>query len=147
LRAALCIAAAAACVTVAEAKPRAERITERRIMRLEAMERRMEAAAQLPPRPADVRRAIRSGAPGTAAGPNAMPPAVAAAQPRAATQPRAVTPPQQSKPVPAPAAEPAQAVTPATAVDDGMRSVLIRGEPTPAAGPIEPIELLPQPPK
>ena len=164
-RVALCVAAAAAGINVAEAKPRAERIAERRIIRLEAMERRMEAAAQMPPRPADVRRAIRSGAPVAGVGPNAAPPVVArpapqpaspiAAAPRppaavAAAQPRTVAPPQQAKPVPAPATAAAQAVTPATAVDDGTKSVLVQGEPklaapTPAAEKIEPIELLPPP--
>jgi hypothetical protein len=154
-RVALCVAAAAAGINVAEAKPRAERIAERRIIRLEAMERRMEAAAQMPPRPADVRRAIRSGAPVAGVGPNAAPAVVARPVPQppaavAATQPRAVTPPQQAKPVPAPATAAAQAVTPATAVDDGTKSVLVQGEPklaapTPAAEKIEPIELLPPP--
>jgi hypothetical protein len=162
---ALCVAAASCCLDVAEAKPRAERIAERRIIRLEAMERRMEAAAQMPPRPVDVRRAIRSGAPLPGIGPNAMPPAVARPAPQAAApivatpqppaavaaaKPRTVSPPQQAKPVPAAAAEPAQAVTPATAVDDGTKSVLVQGEPTLAAPPpadekIEPIELLPTP--
>ncbi len=165
-RVALCVAAAAAGIDVAEAKPRAERIAERRIIRLEAMERRMEAAAQMPPRPVDVRRAIRSGAPLPGVGPNAAPaavarpvpkaaaPIVAAPQPSAAVataQPRAVTPPQQAKPVPAPVAAAPQSVTPATAVDDGMKSVLVQGElkpaaPTPADEKIEPIELLPPPP-
>jgi hypothetical protein len=154
-RVALCVAAAAAGINVAEAKPRAERIAERRIIRLEAMERRMEAAAQMPPRPADVRRAIRSGAPLPGVGPNAAPAVVARPVPQppaavAATQPRAVTPPQQAKPVPAPATAAAQAVTPATAVDDGTKSVLVQGEPklaapTPADEKIEPIELLPPP--
>lgn len=164
-RASLGLAAVVACIDVAEAKPRAERIAERRIMRLEAMERRMEAAAQMPPRPVDVRRAIRAGAPLPGVGPNAMPlggarpapkaaaPIVAAPQPSAAVaaaQPRAVAAPEQAKPVPAAAAEPAQAVTPATAVDDGTKSVLVQGEPklaapTPADEKIEPIELLPTP--
>jgi hypothetical protein len=160
------VAAGAACIDVAEAKPRAERIAERRIIRLEAMEQRMKAAAQMPPRPVDVRRAIRSGAPVPGFGPNAAPPVVArpapqpaspiAAAPRppaavAAAQPRTVAPPQQAKPVPAPAAEAAQSVTPVTAVDDGTKSVLVQGEPklaapTPADEKIEPIELLPPPP-
>ena len=161
-RVVLCMAAVAACVDVAEAKPRAERIAERRIIRLEAMERRMEAAAQMPPRPVDVRRAIRSGAPVPGFGPNAMPPAVARPAPQAgapvaaapqpsaavaAAQPRAIARPQQAKPVPAPAQQP-QAVTPVTAVDDGTKSVLVQGEPKPAAPTpadekIAPIELLP----
>jgi hypothetical protein len=160
------VAAGAACIDVAEAKPRAERIAERRIIRLEAMEQRMKAAAQMPPRPVDVRRAIRSGAPVPGFGPNAAPPVaarpvpqpaspiVAAPQPPAAvaaSQPRTVAPPQQAKPVPAPAAEAAQSVTPVTAVDDGTKSVLVQGEPklaapTPADEKIEPIELLPPPP-
>jgi hypothetical protein len=165
LQTALVVAAVSYCVDVAEAKPRVERIAERRIVRLEAMERRMEAAAQMPPRPVDVRRAIRAGAPLPGVGPNAMPsvvtrpgsqaaaPLVAAPQPPAAVaaaQPRAVATPKQAKPVPAAAAEPAQAVTPATAVDDGTQSVLVQGEPKLAAPPpadekIEPIELLPPP--
>jgi hypothetical protein len=158
----LCVAAGAVCVDVAEAKPRAERIAERRIIRLEAMEQRMKAAAQMPPRPVDVRRAIRSGAPVPGFGPNAAPPVAArpvpqpaspiAATPQqpaavAAAQPRTVAPPQQAKPVAAPAA---QSVTPVTAVDDGTKSVLVQGEPklaapTPADEKIEPIELLPTP--
>ena len=166
-RVALCFAAVAAGVDVAEAKPRVERITDRRLMRLESMERRMEAAAQLPPRPADVRRAIRSGVPVSGLGPNPGAAATAAARPTprpaapgavapqprppvAAARPRVVAPPQQARPVPSPAVEPAQAVSPVTAIDDGTRSVLVGGEPTlaaPAAGeqPIEPIELLPPP--
>ena len=153
-RVALCAAAVVAAAGVAEARPRVERITERRIMRLEAMERRMEAQSQLPPRPADVRRAIRSGAAAPGAGPNAAAPAAAAGQttaaaPAATARPRIAPQPQQAKPVPAPAAEPAAPVSPAAAVDDGLQSVLVRGEPTPAPAapqePIEPIELLPNP--
>lgn len=162
---ALGVATVVACFDVAEAKPRAERIAERRIVRLEAMERRMEAAAQMPPRPVDVRRAIRSGGPLPGVGPNAMPlggarpapkaaaPIVAAPQPSAAVaaaQPRAVAAPEQAKPVTALAKEQPQTVTPATAVDDGTKSVLVHGEPklaapTPAVEKIEPIELLPTP--
>lgn len=161
----LCVVAGAACIDVAEAKPRAERIAERRIIRLEAMEQRMKAVAEMPPRPVDVRRAIRSGAPVPGFGPNAVPPVVArpvpqpaspivaAPQPPAAVataQPRTVAPPEQAKPVPAPAKEPPQSVTPVTAVDDGTKSVLVQGEPklaapTPADEKIEPIELLPTP--
>ena len=159
------VAAGAACIDVAEAKPRVERIAERRIIRLEAMEQRMKAAAQMPPRPVDVRRAIRSGTPVPGFGPNPAPPVVARPAPQpaspivaapqppaavAATQPRAVNPPQQARPVPAPAAATAQAVTPVTAVDDGTKSVLVQGEPkiaapTPADEKIAPIEFLPPP--
>jgi hypothetical protein len=165
LQTALFVAAVSCCIDVAEAKPRAERIAERRIMRLEAMERRMEAAAQMPPRPVDVRRAIRSGAPVPGFGPNAAPPVVARPVPQpaspivaapqppaavAAAQPGPIAPPQQAKPVPASVAEAAQSVTPVTAVDDGTKSVLVQGEPklaapTPADEKIEPIELLPPP--
>jgi hypothetical protein len=60
---AVCAVCAWGIVSEARANPRTERIIERRIMRLEAMERRMEAAAELPPRPVDVRRAIRAGVP------------------------------------------------------------------------------------
>jgi hypothetical protein len=165
LQTALVVAAVSCCIDVAEARPRVERIAERRIIRLEAMERRMEAAAQMPPRPADVRRAIRTGAPLPGVGPNAMPLGVARPAPQAAApivatpqqhgavaaaKPRPVSPPQQARPVPAAAAEPVQPVTPATAVDDGTQSVLVQGEPTlaaptPADEKIEPIELLPTP--
>lgn len=153
----------------AVAKPRPERVVERRIMRLETMERRMEAAAQMPPRPADVRRALRAGvpvqgftpapaprnafarpAPPTAA-PLARAPRPSAPEPQPGPSvvrsgPRVVPQPSQVKPVPIPA-EPSAEVSPVTAVDDGTRSVLVGGEP-PAAPTeaIEPIELLPPPP-
>ncbi|MFN5756695.1 MAG: hypothetical protein ACK54F_02010 [Planctomycetia bacterium] len=157
LQTALLCAAVSCCIDVAEAKPRVERIAERRIMRLEAMERRMEAAAQMPPRPADVRRAIRAGAPLPGVGPNAMPLGAARPAPQAAAPivaapkpPAAVAASEQAKPVPAIAKEQPQTVTPATAVDDGTQSVLVQGEPklaapTPADEKIEPIELLPTP--
>ena len=58
------IAAAVAAVSPAAfARPRVERVIERRVEKLEAMERRIEAAAQMPPKPADVRRALRRGEP------------------------------------------------------------------------------------
>lgn len=165
-RAIVCLAFVSAGIDAAEAKPRVERITERRLMRLETMERRIEAAAELPPRPADVRRALRSGVPFSGMGPNqgpattaarpvprTTPPRAVAPQPRppvAAARPRTVAPPQ-ARPVPSPAVEPPQPVSPAAAVDDGTRSVLVGGEPTlaapaAAAETIEPIELLPPPP-
>lgn len=167
-RATVCLALVSSGINAAEAKPRVERITERRLMRLETMERRIEAAAQLPPRPAEVRRALRSGVPVSGTGPNSgpaataarpvprtTPPRAVAPQPRppvAAARPRTVAPPPQARPVPSPAVEPPQPVSPAAAVDDGTRSVLVGGEPTlaapaAAAETIEPIELLPPPAK
>lgn len=151
------------------AKPRVERVVERRIVRLETMERRMEAAAQMPPRPADVRRALRAGVPvqgfapapagvvarptprvAPLATPRATPPAARETAPQRAVvqaSPRPVPQPSSAKPVPSPAAEPPAAVSPVTAIDDGTRSVLVGGDqPAAPTEAIEPIELLPSPP-
>jgi hypothetical protein len=122
LRVALCVAAGVVGIDVVEAKPRAERITERRIIRLEAMERRMEAAAQMPPRPMDVRRAIRSGAALPAMAPNPGLPAATAAAPAARGVPgpstRAATPPPvPARPAPATIARP----TPQSAPQPALR--------------------------
>lgn len=165
----VCVACLSTAVGEAVAKPRVERVVERRIMRLETMERRMEAAAQMPPRPADVRRALRAGVPvqgfvPAPAAANAMArpapripaplsrgavPGGPQPQPAAAvvqTSPRMVPQPSAAKPVPSPV-EPPAAVSAATAVDDGTRSVLVGGEQPPApTEAIEPIELLPLPP-
>ena len=57
-----CVAAAAS-VAIAAPPLRAERIATRRLERIEVLERRAEAAAEMPPRPADVRRLLRRGVP------------------------------------------------------------------------------------
>lgn len=57
-----CVAAVASEATAAQ-PPRAERIATRRLERIEVLERRAEAAAEMPPRPADVRRLLRRGVP------------------------------------------------------------------------------------
>ena len=57
-----CMAAAASEATAAR-PPRAERIASRRLERIEVIERRAETAAEMPPRPADVRRMVRRGVP------------------------------------------------------------------------------------
>jgi hypothetical protein len=175
-----CVAAAASEATAAR-PPRAERIATRRLERIEVLERKAEAAAEMPPRPVDVRRLLRRGVPLSEIMP--QPPAARSGSAAAARRPataatRGATPPQPIASAPhgpvmtplralAPAAAPPAAepplrfpeqpavaqesmpaaanattgVTPATAIDDGIRSVLVREEPTPAP----PAELLPTP--
>jgi hypothetical protein len=118
-----CVAAAASEATAAR-PPRVERIATRRLERIEVLERRAEAAAEMPPRPADVRRLLRRGVPlseimpqppasrsGSAAAAAATRrPATAATrgatppQPPVASAPRgpATTPPRALAPAPAP---------------------------------------------
>jgi hypothetical protein len=154
-----CVAAAASEATAAR-PPRAERIATRRLERIDVLERRAEAAAEMPPRPADVRRLLRRGVPlseimppvgrgrpaATAARATTPTPQAAAAT---TAQAQPATPPRPFATAPATAAAPPAAAEPplrfpeqpATAIDDGTRSVLVREEPTPAP----PAELLPTP--
>ena len=109
-----CVAAASE--ATAARPPRAERIAIRRIERIEVLERRAEAAAEMPPRPADVRRLLRQGVPlseimpkpPTARGGSAAP--TAAAQRPATAATRGATPPLPRQPMASaarpPAAEP-----------------------------------------
>jgi hypothetical protein len=153
--------AASASEAAAAPPSRTERIAIRRLERIEMLERKAEAAAEMPPRPADVRRMLRRGVPLSEIMPPPRQPSASAARTSAATPPRSLAPP--AAPTTAatpPAAEPAlrfpeqpavaqesmpagsaSGVTPATAIDDGTRSVLVREEPTPA----QPAELLPTP--
>ncbi|MFM7034276.1 MAG: hypothetical protein ACKOYJ_03640 [Planctomycetia bacterium] len=156
---ALAASALAAWSQESVANPRTERLIDRRLDRIEAIERRAEAEARMPPRPADVRRAIRRGEPlpgaeAKAARPAPTPRGTPNAQPRPATARTAPAPartapaPSLARPTPAPLQpspavpieEPPAPVSQATAIDDGTRSVLIR-EPKPAAA----AELLPTP--
>ena len=57
-----CTVAATSVVNAAQPS-RTERIAIRRLERIEVLERRAEAAAEMPPRPADVRRMLRRGMP------------------------------------------------------------------------------------
>ncbi|MFM8634370.1 MAG: hypothetical protein ACKOEX_06105 [Planctomycetia bacterium] len=151
------LALAAACLAAwsqeSNANPRTERLIDRRLDRIEAIERRAEAEARMPPRPADVRRAIRRGEPlpdaeAKAARPAPAPRGTANTPPRPATARTARPAPALARPTPAPVTpspavpmeEPPAPVSQATAIDDGTRSVLIR-EPKPAAA----AELLPTP--
>lgn len=135
-------AAAAATATDALAKPRTERVIERRVTRLEAMEQRLEAAAEMPPRPADVRRAIRRGEPlpprgpkaggaaASAAGKETPDSANRAAAPRPATKrpaPATMARPVSPRPAPQPALrfpeQPAVAQEPARPVGAAADSI------------------------
>jgi hypothetical protein len=120
-----CVAAAASEATAAR-PPRAERIATRRLERIEVLERKAEAAAEMPPRPVDVRRLLRRGVPLSEIMP--QPPAArsgsAAAAAAAARRPataatRGATPPQPRQPVASaprgPATTPPRALAPAPA--------------------------------
>jgi hypothetical protein len=114
-----CVAAAASEATAAR-PPRAERIATRRLERIEVLERRAEAAAEMPPRPADVRRLLRRGVPLSEIMP--QPPAsrsgsaAAAARRPSTAATRGATPPQPVASAPrGPATTPPRAFAPATA--------------------------------
>jgi hypothetical protein len=96
-----CVAAAASEATAAR-PPRAERIATRRLERIDVLERRAEAAAEMPPRPADVRRLLRRGVPLS----EIMPP-VGRGRP-AATAARATTPTPQAAAATTAQAQPAR---------------------------------------
>jgi hypothetical protein len=101
-----CVAAAASEATAAR-PPRVERIASRRLERIEVLERRAEAAAEMPPRPADVRRLLRRGVPLSEIMPQPPTPrsgsgsaaAAAAARRPATAATRDATPPQSRQPV------------------------------------------------
>ena len=106
-----CVAATASEATAAPPS-RAERLVVRRLERIEVLERRAEAAAEMPPRPADVRRMLRRGVPlseiMTKAGSGAPAAASAAAARRPATPRARAAAPQ----APAPAETAARAQPP-----------------------------------
>jgi hypothetical protein len=132
--------------------PRAERIAGRRLERIEAIERRAEASAEMPPKPSEVRRMLRRGeqlpdsakrgdarATAAATPPGRVPaPSTAAG---GAAPPRPFVQPPVVAPAPQPSGEPPAPVSQATAIDDGTRSVLVRDKPIPAP----PAEVLPTP--
>jgi hypothetical protein len=116
-----CVAAAASEATAAR-PPRAERIATRRLERIEVLERRAEAAAEMPPRPADVRRLLRRGVPLSEIMPqppaarSGSAPAAAAARRPATAATRGATPPQPVASAPrGPATTPPRALAPAPA--------------------------------
>lgn len=149
--AAVVMLAALPSVAQAARPPRAERIGERRLERIEVIERRAEAAAEMPPKPAEVRRLLRRGEPLPDAATRGDSRSTASATPpgrkpspttvRSAAPPRPFAAPPAVAPTPASAGEPAAPVSQATAIDDGTRSVLVREKPIPAP----PAELLPTP--
>jgi hypothetical protein len=98
-----CVAATASEATAAPPS-RAERLVIRRLERIEVLERRAEAAAEMPPRPADVRRMLRRGVPLSEIMPKA-----GSGSPAAARRP--VTPPARAAapPTPSPAETAARA--------------------------------------
>ena len=104
----------AATEATAARPPRAERIVTRRLERIEVLERKAEAAAEMPPRPVDVRRLLRRGVPLSEIMPQGGSRSAAAAASAAARRPVA---PATRAPVAAaarpPAATPPQSFTPA----------------------------------
>lgn len=117
-----CVAATASEATAAPPS-RAERLVIRRLERIEVLERRAEAAAEMPPRPADVRRMLRRGVPLSEimpkAGSGSPAAASAAAARRPATPPARAAAPQAPSPAETAAraqpAKPPRAFAPAPA--------------------------------
>ena len=119
LVAAIGCAAATASEATAAPPSRAERLVIRRLERIEVLERRAEAAAEMPPRPADVRRMLRRGVPLSEIMPKTGGGSPAAAARRPATPPSRAAAPQTPSPeetaARAQSAKPPRAFAPAPA--------------------------------